>query len=115
MNPESPTALFNYFDIFLLLLLFLGNWILVKQKSVIINWKIYLPSIILLFVIFPLLSIKIEVGNVYRKYKMVDVDGFTLLYTMFRLPTWWAIGLGELIALKIIKKQRLDSQAYARK
>lgn len=113
MNPESPTFLFNYFDIFLLSLVILSNWLLIKRNSIKINWKIYTPFSICLFIVFPLLSIRVEVGNVYRKFEMVD--GFNLWYTILRWPTWWLLGFIELIALKIIKEKKLDSQADARK
>ncbi len=66
-----------------------------------------MPFIICLFIVFPLLSIKIEVGNVYRKFEMVD--GFNLWYMLLRWPTWWMLGFIELIVLRIIKEKRLNS------
>lgn len=113
MNPESPTLLFNYFDIFLLSLVILFNWIVARRTKIAIDWKIYLPITISLFIIFSLLSIKIEVANVYRKFEMVD--SFNLWYTLLRWPTWWLLGFFELIALKIIKTKKLNSQVYAGK
>lgn len=49
---------------------------------------------LLLFLVFPILSVKVEIMNIYSEYE--TVDGFNLLYTLFRWPTWWIIDLLEI-------------------
>lgn len=103
MEPATPWTLFGYFDIFLLFLLIALNIIIWKYdilKSV--TWKISIPGFLLLFFFFPMLSTKVEVNNVYSHFKVVD--GFNLLYIWFRWPTWWILGIIEMIVfIKIVR------------
>lgn len=101
MKPATPTSLFGYFDIFLLVLIILFNVIIWKYNIVkVINWKVILLRFAILFIMFPMLSEKVEVANVYRKFEIVD--GFNLLYIWFRWPTWWLIGLVEVLVFNSI-------------
>jgi hypothetical protein len=107
MEPTTPTVLFGYFDIFLLSLIVLFNVLIWKYNIVkAVNWKVMVLRFAILFIIFPMLSTKVEVANVYRKFEIVD--GFNLLYIWFRWPTWWLIGLFEIFAFNSIinKKKR---------
>lgn len=96
MQPATPYALFGYFDFILLAIVILFNFLIIKFDFVkVITWKVAILRSLVLFLVFPLLSIKVEVDNVYREF--VIVDGFNLLYIWFRWPTWWLLGIIEII------------------
>ncbi|ANE52544.1 hypothetical protein [Flavisolibacter tropicus] len=107
MEPATPFTLFGYFDIILLSVIILFNILLLKFDIVKeISWKVIVIRFAILFIIFPMLSSKVEVANVYRKFEIVD--GFNLLYIWLRWPTWWILGAIEITAFNSIinKKQR---------
>ncbi len=107
MEPCTPSTLFGYFDILLLSVIILFNFLIWRYDIIkVINWKVISLRFVFLFLIFPLLSTKVELSNVYRKFD--DVEGFNLLYIWLRFPTWWVIGLIEIVVTNLIinKKQK---------
>jgi hypothetical protein len=44
-----------------------------------------------------------------------NVDGFTLLYTYFRFPTWWFIGVLEVVFLRSIEEIQIKIRAVSKK
>ncbi|TKB97215.1 hypothetical protein [Pedobacter cryotolerans] len=103
MEPATPWVLFGYFDIFLLFLLITINIIIWKFNILKrVTWKISIPMVLLIFFFFPVMSTQVEVNNVYNHFKVVD--GFNLLYIWFRWPTWWILGIIEMIVfVKIVR------------
>jgi hypothetical protein len=105
MEPASPFTCFRYFDFLLLLIIAIFNLVLWKYHIIkISNWKITFLTLVVLVFLFPWLSTKVEVANVYRKYSMID--GFNLWYILLTWPIWWFIGIMELLFLKNIIKKR---------
>jgi len=90
-EPREPSYLFNYTDISMLILFNICVFILNKlnfiRKTVLIKMIIGF----LFVLIFPFISIGIEVDHSVRKFG--KDDSFTLLYTFFRFPVWWFIGI----------------------
>ncbi len=62
------------------------------------NWVFYLVAFLLFGFIIPFFSIYFEVQRAIKGQPFVD--NFTLLYTYFRFPVWWLIGLLEISWLK---------------
>jgi hypothetical protein len=108
MEPASPIVCFRYFDILLFLIIAIANLLVWKFNIVRnLNWKVILFFLLLIFLLFPLLSTRIEVANVYRKNSMVD--GFNLIYILLTWPIWWLIGIIEFVFLKyIIQKGKVN-------
>ena len=105
-QPTTPFALFGYFDILLLLtILFLGFIILKFNLIQKINWKINLTRYLTLFIFCPYYSCKVEVNSVHRKFEVVD--GFNLLYVLFRWPTWWVIGFLLILLFDSVLKRKV--------
>lgn len=91
-QPGTPFLLFNYYDFVLLVVLIIGLAILKKKYEKFINKKLVIVfKIFLLFIFIPYLSMQIEINNVVAK-NGID-DSFTLLYTFFKIPIWWFIGI----------------------
>ena len=98
--------LFGYFDIVILLLIILTDYLVWKYRLIkILDWKVLTVTFLLLFVITPYISTNVEQYRVHQTEEMID--GFNLTYIFFRYPTWWTIGIIELLTLKgIIKKDK---------
>ena len=54
--------------------------------------------------ILPIISMKIEINNVYKANEAVD--SFNLLYTYFRFPVYWCIGIIECLIVKFMNEER---------
>lgn len=79
----------------------IGLAILKKKHLNFINKKLVIVfRIFFLFVFIPYLSIQIEINNVVVK-NGID-DSFTLLYTLFKIPIWWLIGMILLFFISIL-------------
>lgn len=100
-EPGTPFLLFNYYDFLLLAVMIIGLAILKKKHLNFINKKLVIVfRIFFLFVFIPYLSIQIEINNVVVK-NGID-DSFTLLYTLFKIPIWWLIGMILLFFISIL-------------
>jgi len=97
--------LFGYFDIFTLVVLILLNLMIWKYRPIQkLNWKILTVVVLLLFIVVPYVSTKIEQYQIHQTKEMID--GFNLLYIFFRYPIWWTIGIIEILTLRrLIKKK----------
>lgn len=102
MNEQgTPFLLFNYYDFLLLAVMIIGLAILKKKHLNFINKKLVIVfRIFFLFVFIPYLSMQIEINNVVVK-NGID-DSFTLLYTLFKIPIWWLIGMILLFFISIL-------------
>lgn len=60
---------------------------------------------IFFLIIVPLISTKIELNNVHNKFEIVD--GFNVLYVLFKIPIWWFIGVLNIYLIKIKVKNYL--------
>jgi hypothetical protein len=92
----------GYFDIFVFILLIIINIIFRKYKSSDWMYKygcwLQIFIIVLFALILPIFSIAVEIKIVNSKYGLVD--GFNVLYTYFRFPVYWVIGIIQLIIYK---------------
>lgn len=104
----EPTTILNYFDLSLLLFLNILYYFIFIFKKVSLTGIQKITYGLLYLFILPLISVKIEIDNVYRTF--TTVDGFNLLYTLFRIPIWWLIGFINYIIIKtVIKKSEIKS------
>lgn len=91
----------GYFDYIIFGSLLLFNALYWKKRF---NGKIGCLIIGILFgVIIPFASMKIEVIRVKSEFEIID--GFNLLYTIFRFPMYWIIGILQSILINIHDKQ----------
>lgn len=104
LRPAEPFTLFSYCDFAILIFLNLVFYFLIKYDYI-ARIKFHKTIIAILFIIvIPFLSNKIEIDNVNRTFSMVD--GFNLLYTLFKIPVWWLIGLLNIYILRFFLKKR---------
>jgi hypothetical protein len=104
LKPAEPFTLFSYSDFAILIGLNLVFYFLIKHNYLERN-KIHKMMIAILFIIVvPFLSNMIEIDIVNRTYSMVD--GYNLLYTLFKIPVWWLIGLLNIISLHFFLKKK---------
>ncbi|MBW1296300.1 hypothetical protein [Aquimarina litoralis] len=90
----------GYFDYTFIVILIILNIVFWKKRT---SWKLGCLIGIIFYILIPLISIGIEV-NRYTVDKDL-VDNFELLYTYFRFPFYWAIGLVQAIILGIKTKK----------
>lgn len=90
-EPAEPFTLFSYSDFLILIIINLILYILIKKKWLVLKRinKIIIGLFFLL--IIPVISTQIELNNVHNKFQIVD--GFNVLYVIFKIPVWWIIGL----------------------
>lgn len=91
--------LFGTFDYIFLTFIFIFNigvwkYKIIKKR----NWVLYLIAFLFFGFIIPFFSMDFEISKVTKD--QTNVDGFTLLYTYFRFPTWWFIGVLEIVFLR---------------
>lgn len=104
--------LFGYFDIGILLLVLAFDWIVWKLDVLKrITLLVVLAWAILFFYVFPYTAAEVEAFRVHSIYDNNSLDGFNLLYIWFRWPTWWMIGLVELVILYQILKVKKQENA----
>lgn len=100
-EPATPFLLFNYYDFLILIVVITSSIILNKKRVNLINKRLAIVfKVLFLFVFIPYLSIQIEINNAVAK-KGID-DSFTLLYTFFKIPIWWFIGIVVLFYLSLL-------------
>lgn len=91
--------LFGTFDYIILVLIFLFNIVVWKFKIIKKrNWILYLVAFLFFGFVIPLLSVDFEIEKATKDQPIVD--NFTLLYTYFRFPVWWFIGIIEIFILR---------------
>lgn len=96
--------LFGVFDSCVLLLIFIFNYGIWKYKIIKkCNWKIYLVAFLFFGGVIPILSVDFEIQKATSKTE--NVDSFNLLYTYFRFPIWWFIGILELVFIYLQTKK----------
>ncbi|KMQ67559.1 hypothetical protein ACM39_11850 [Chryseobacterium sp. FH2] len=66
------------------------------------NWIFYLIAFSLFGIILPVFSMDFEIQKTVNGQPFVD--NFTLIYTYFRFPVWWLMGIFEVFYLKYIIK-----------
>src|SRR5262245_26728943 len=96
IEPATPSVFFGYFDI-LLFLIVIGFNVLIWKTDLMKNagcLTTLLVAVVLLLV-FPYASARVEATNVHRKYTVVD--NFNLWYIWFRIIGWWVVGLFEML------------------
>ncbi|SMP24509.1 hypothetical protein SAMN06264346_10822 [Chryseobacterium profundimaris] len=97
---------FGPFDYIILIITVIFNSIVWKYEIIKKrNWIFYLVAFLLFSFIIPVFSIYFEVQRAIKG--QLFVDNFTLLYTYFRFPIWWMIGLLEVIWLKFYLKIKI--------
>ncbi|MEJ1242403.1 hypothetical protein WBG78_29910 [Chryseolinea sp. T2] len=108
IEPTNPSVFFGYFDI-LLFLIVIGFNVLIWKTDLMKNAGCLttLSVAVVLLLVFPLASMKVELYNVYRKYTVVD--GYELVYIWLRIPLWWAIGLCEMIVFARLVRAKYDN------
>jgi hypothetical protein len=101
---ELNNGFIGYFDIFVFISLIIINIIFLKYKTSDFMYKfgcwLQLFIIVLFALILPILSITVEIEIVNSKYGLVD--SFNLLYTYFRFPIYWVVGIIQLIVYRIL-------------
>jgi hypothetical protein len=108
-EPTTPFVLFGYFDIILLSIILLMCYLVLKFKLIRkIDWKVNLVRYTVLFFVCPYFSGEVEANSVHHKYEIVD--GFNLLYIIFRWPTWWLIGIFIVSAFNAILEIREENR-----
>lgn len=91
--------LFGYFEILVLTLL-IGSNLYIQRIP--FNINIYYLVIILLFgFILPLIAMKIEIEIAILKG--MERDGMYFLWTTFKFPIYWIIGIFQILFLTIKK------------
>jgi len=89
----------GYFDYIIIVILILFNIIFWKKK---IKENIGCTTIFILFgLVLPIISQIIEIKQV--QYSRGIMDNFEVLYTIFRFPLYWLIGIIQGFILKLKK------------
>jgi len=92
----------GYFDYGVLVLLVIAN-IYFWRKN--LNRKIGYLIIGLLFgIVLPIISMIIEITRISREYEIIE--GFNLVYAIFRFPMYWIIGIFQTIVMHVNNKKR---------
>ncbi|KIC63536.1 hypothetical protein [Chryseobacterium taiwanense] len=95
---------FGTFDYIILGLTFIFNFGVWKYKIIKKrNWILYLITFLLFGCIIPFFSMGFEIQKAIEGQEFVD--NFTLLYTYFRFPTWWLIGILEIGFLRSLLRK----------
>lgn len=98
--------LFGVFDILILLLSLIFTLYYEKKKF---NFrKRYLVGgvLLLFFLVFPYCSEQIELNRVHSSLGSDMIDGFTMIYILFKWPSYWFFGMLELLVLFLIHQKR---------
>ncbi|KPE51866.1 hypothetical protein [Chryseobacterium indologenes] len=101
-EPAEPFTFFSYSDFLLLISFNLILYVLHRKKGFKLNKVI---TGILLFIIIPLISCKIELANVHNKFEIVD--GFNVLYVFLKFPVWWLIGILNLYLINAYQRRKI--------
>ncbi len=99
-------ALINIFDIIIILLLVIINYIYWKNKYS--RFCLFFFLCILFYgLIFPLISIEVEF-ILYGPKKDEIFDAFTMAYVYLKFPFYWILFVLQLIILRLNKNNFID-------
>lgn len=101
-EPAEPFTFFNYSDFIILITINFILYVLLKKQLLKLTRIHKIMIGIFFLIIVPLISTKIELNNVYNKFEIVD--GFNVLYVIFKIPVWWLIGILNISLIKIKAK-----------
>ncbi len=107
-QPGEPSSFLNFFDISFLIILNILFYFIYLRNRIKLDALQKTTWIVLFLIVIPLVSIKIELINIFKTYPVID--GFNLVYTLLRFPTWWIIAILNFVLLKIILKNINNSQ-----
>ena len=89
--------LIGYFDYIVLGILLTLNAIYWRKR---LNGKLGCLIVGLVFgIVLPIISMKIEIARISKEFEIID--GFNLLYTYFRFPMYWIIGISQSIIMNV--------------
>jgi len=95
--------LITIFDIIIVISLVAINYYLFsKKKNVELSWYFIAIYIFCFLVLFPYISIKLEVYIVRSCYDIDALEGFNLAYIWLKWPLYWVLGVIEFIILYLI-------------
>jgi hypothetical protein len=105
---ELLAILFGKFDVILICCLILANLLLWRVKF---KKKLCCFLIVCLFgLVLPMISMGFEIDKVKsERPEHTIIDNFELLYTYFRFPVYWGIGIIQSIILLV--KEKKDDKA----
>lgn len=103
-QPAEPSIFLNYYDLIFLIVLNVLFYLIYIRKKIKLDRIQKITWILLFFIVIPLVSIKIELIQIFNTFTVID--GFNLIYTYFRFPTWWIIGIVNYVILKIVIKNK---------
>ncbi|MBP1167150.1 hypothetical protein JOE44_004034 [Chryseobacterium sp. PvR013] len=99
IEPAEPFVFFSYSDFLIITVINLILYILSKNQLLKANRISKIIIGIFFFIIVPIISTQIELRNVNNKFEIVD--GFNVLYIIFKIPIWWIIGILNIYIIKI--------------
>ncbi len=97
--------LFGWVDLGILLLVVIINILIWKNKIKTNSW-FYILTVICFVFVLPFLSATAELKMYDRGIGGLKPDAHELLYVYLRFPTYWIIGVIEIISLLIMKKNK---------
>lgn len=101
-EPAEPFTFFSYSDFLIVLIINLILYFLLTKQLLKLTRKGKIVAGLFFLIIIPVVSTKIELSNVDNKFEVVD--GFNVLYVLFKIPVWWIIGIFNMYIMKIIVK-----------
>lgn len=99
IEPAEPFVFFSYSDFLIITVINIILYILSKNQLLKANRISKIIIGIFFFIIVPIISTQIELRNVNNKFEIVD--GFNVLYIIFKIPIWWIIGILNIYIIKI--------------
>jgi hypothetical protein len=97
MNNNHPYIFVGYFDCIVIAILIFLN-IYFWKKSLSTTAGCVIPGVLFGFLL-PVISMIIEINRINA------LDAFELLYTYLRFPTYWIIGIIQIIVIVIKRKK----------
>jgi hypothetical protein len=93
------TGIFNIFDFIVIIVIILWNYFMYTRSSIRYKLFIVIAILVLFSVVLPYMSTQIELTLVRTIHDADSIDGFNLVYIWLKWPTYWLIGILELIYL----------------
>ncbi len=107
MESSPQNLYYGDFDIIIISILIVINIITYcKWKNQYIGCIYQIAISIVYFIILPFISQYIEIKHI-TSVNGLD-DDYTLLYTYFRYPLYWSLGLLQLLIIAFFYKQKKD-------
>lgn len=98
-------ALIGHYDYYILGVILLLNGVIWFTK-IEFTWKGFIPLVVLFVLVLPYYSILLERQKVFQENEIVD--GFNLIYLIFRWPIYLVIGFIQ-ISLLMIRNRYLNN------